>query len=57
MVYYEIYGTPYEAIQREKRQKKWKRAWKKEQIEQVTPKWTYLYTEKNTIGPLEGIEA
>jgi len=32
----------YEAIQREKRIKKWNRAWKIELIEQGNPEWTDL---------------
>ena len=37
LVYYEIHGTAYEAIQREKRLKKWKRDWKIDLINKANP--------------------
>jgi len=43
LVYYELYDTMLEAIVREKRLKKWKRAWKIELIEQSNPRWMDLY--------------
>ena len=43
LVYYEVHEDPQEAILREKRLKKWKRAWKIELIETMNPKWTDLY--------------
>ena len=52
LVYYEIYGTAYEAIEREKQLKKWKRAWKLELIENVNPDWIDLYSSNSEILPL-----
>lgn len=43
LVYYEIYGDPATALQREKQLKKWKRQWKIELIEQDNPNWNDLY--------------
>ena len=43
LVYFEEFGEVDEAIQREKRLKKWNRAWKIELIEQENPGWTDLY--------------
>lgn len=43
LVYYECYDDPEEAILREKRLKKWKRAWKNELIEKMNPEWRDLY--------------
>ena len=42
LVYFELHDDMYEAIQREKRIKKWKRAWKIQLIEQGNPEWTDL---------------
>ena len=42
LVYYEVHDEMYEAIQREKRLKKWSRAWKIRLIEQLNPEWTDL---------------
>jgi putative endonuclease len=42
-VYYEVYNDIYDAIAREKRIKKWKRAWKIELIEKFNPEWEDLY--------------
>ncbi|MBI3420292.1 MAG: GIY-YIG nuclease family protein [Proteobacteria bacterium] len=42
LVYYEIYPTPYEAIQAEKRMKKWNRAWKVRRILKMNPDWKDL---------------
>jgi len=42
LVYFELHDGMYEAIQREKRIKKWKRAWKIQLIEQGNPEWTDL---------------
>lgn len=38
LVYYEIFNDPKNAIKREKRLKKWKRAWKIQLIEKENPK-------------------
>ncbi len=43
LVYYERYSDIYDAIAREKRLKKWKRAWKLELIEKSNSNWQDLY--------------
>ncbi|PZD78672.1 GIY-YIG nuclease family protein [Mesonia sp. K7] len=43
LVYFEEYNTKKEACLREKRMKKWNRAWKIELIEQKNPDWLDLY--------------
>ncbi|HKJ45145.1 MAG TPA: GIY-YIG nuclease family protein [Balneolales bacterium] len=43
LVYYEMYGSIHQAIEREKQLKHWKRMWKIELIEKVNPKWHDLY--------------
>jgi len=43
LVYYEKHGSIADAIQREKRLKKWKRAWKIRLIEKTNPKWDDLF--------------
>ncbi|PIZ74488.1 hypothetical protein COY07_00545 [Candidatus Peregrinibacteria bacterium CG_4_10_14_0_2_um_filter_43_11] len=43
LVYYEMYAKPIEAIQREKRMKKWRRQWKINLIEESNPNWNDLY--------------
>jgi putative endonuclease len=47
LVYYETYDTPEEAIRREKRLKRWPRAWKVRTIEAFNPDWKDLYDELN----------
>ena len=42
LVYYEAYPTPYEAIQAEKRMKKWNRAWKVKRVLTMNPDWKDL---------------
>jgi putative endonuclease len=42
LVYFELHADMYEAIQREKRLKKWNRTWKLELIEQGNPEWRDL---------------
>ncbi|HET7363605.1 MAG TPA: GIY-YIG nuclease family protein [Burkholderiales bacterium] len=42
LVYFELHADMYEAIQREKRIKKWNRAWKVQLIEQGNPEWRDL---------------
>jgi putative endonuclease len=39
LVYYEVHGTMIEAISREKRLKRWRRAWKLALIERQNPYW------------------
>ena len=43
LVYCETFARPQDAIQREKRLKKWNRAWKLQLIESVNPEWKALY--------------
>jgi putative endonuclease len=42
LVYFEVHDDMYEAIQREKRLKKWNRAWKIRLIEESNPEWKDL---------------
>ena len=42
LVYFEAHADMYEAIQREKRLKKWNRAWKVRLIEEINPEWKDL---------------
>jgi putative endonuclease len=39
LVCFEVHADMYEAIQREKRLKKWNRAWKIRLIEEMNPEW------------------
>ena len=48
LVWYEPYGDIELAIQREKRIKRWRRAWKLNLIEQMNPGWLDLWYELNT---------
>jgi len=43
LVYFEQYNDVEAAIQREKRLKKWNRAWKIRLIEESNPDWVDLY--------------
>ena len=45
LVYFELINQPMDAINREKRMKKWKRQWKIELIESMNPEWKDLYFE------------
>ncbi len=45
LVYHESMNDVGSAIQREKRVKKWNRAWKIKMIERVNPDWRDLYDE------------
>jgi len=45
LVYFEQHATPESAILREKRIKKWRRAWKIELIEKDNPDWHDRYPE------------
>ncbi|WP_150524192.1 GIY-YIG nuclease family protein [Roseibium sediminis] len=47
LVYYETFGSPEEAIAREKRLKRWNRAWKIQAIEAFNPDWEDLYEDLN----------
>jgi putative endonuclease len=42
LVYFELHADMYEAIQREKRIKKWNREWKIKLIEKINPEWRDL---------------
>jgi len=42
LVYFELHADMYEAIQREKRIKKWNREWKINLIEKMNPSWRDL---------------
>ena len=42
LVYLEVHADMYEAVQREKRLKKWNRAWKIRLIEEMNPEWKDL---------------
>jgi putative endonuclease len=46
LVYFELTNQSQDAINREKRLKKWKRRWKIELIESMNPEWKDLYFEK-----------
>ena len=43
LVWYELHDSMSEAIAREKRLKKWRRAWKYELIERMNEEWADLY--------------
>jgi putative endonuclease len=43
LVYYELHGEMEQATIREKRLKKWNRAWKLRLIEEMNPNWEDLY--------------
>ena len=43
LVWYELHENMESAIEREKRLKEWKRAWKLQLIESVNPDWQDLY--------------
>ena len=45
LVYFEQFDDPENAINREKRLKKWNRAWKLRLIEEGNPEWKDLYDE------------
>ena len=45
LVYYETHDSAEDAITREKRIKKWRRAWKLRLIENTNPLWKDLYEE------------
>lgn len=43
LVYYEAFDNPYNAVQRERNIKHWKRSWKVQLIESNNPEWNDLY--------------
>jgi putative endonuclease len=55
LVYYETFGDITAAIAREKRLKRWHRAWKLELIENANPTWKNLFDrETGRVGALPG---
>lgn len=42
-MYFEVHGSMADAIQREKRVKRWRRAWKIELIDETNPEWRDLW--------------
>jgi putative endonuclease len=55
LVYYEVFDDVTNAIAREKRLKRWHRAWKLDLIEKANPTWKNLYVrETGHIAPLPG---
>jgi len=50
LVYFEQFDDPENVIKREKRLKKWNRAWKIRLIEEHNPTWNDLYPEVATDG-------
>ncbi|MTI87938.1 MAG: GIY-YIG nuclease family protein [Balneolaceae bacterium] len=53
LMYYEEFPVMYEAIQAEKRVKKWKRTWKIELIKSINPKMVDQWDEVSTLGQPE----
>lgn len=56
LVYYEMHETFDDAIRREKRLKRWNRAWKVRLVEQMNPEWRNLFdpaTGEVAFGPAE----
>ncbi len=49
LVYFEPHESIEAAIEREKRPKRWKRAWKLELIEQENPTWRDLFAEITSV--------
>ena len=47
LVYYEIFGDIKDALEREKRLKRWRRAWKNELVEELNPYWRDLSIDLN----------
>jgi putative endonuclease len=45
LVFYEVHDNVENAIAREKRIKKWRRAWKLQLIEKMNPQWNDLFEE------------
>lgn len=51
LIYYEVYRTPWEAIDREKELKKWNRDKKEGLINTANPNWNFLnYTDDFRVG-------
>lgn len=47
LVYYEYFENIEDAIEREKRVKKWRRAWKNQLVDEMNPDWRDLYETLN----------
>jgi putative endonuclease len=47
LVWYESFASIHDAIDQEKRIKRWRRAWKLELIERMNPDWSDLYETLN----------
>jgi len=45
LVYYEVYQTRRDALQREKNMKHWLRAWKARLVSEANPEWRDLFAE------------
>jgi putative endonuclease len=43
LVWFELHGSIYDAIEREKRIKAWKRQWKIDLFKEINPNWDDLY--------------
>jgi putative endonuclease len=43
LVWFELHGSIYDAIEREKRIKTWKRQWKIDLFKEINPNWDDLY--------------
>ena len=54
LVWFEVHGSIEEAILREKRIKKWNRAWKQRLVEEANPAWRDLAIELG-FGPLPSL--
>lgn len=50
LLYYDEFPTMYEAIQAEKKIKKWKRVWKIELVKSINPEMVDLWPEVSTLG-------
>jgi putative endonuclease len=45
LIYYRFFDTIVEAIENDKKMKRWNRAWKDKRITEFNPQWTDLYNE------------
>ena len=60
LVYYEMHETMEQAIERESRLKKWKRAWKVRLIQEMNPEWLDLFDENSGVvleGPVDVVRS
>ena len=59
LVWYRTYGDPRDAIDFEKRLKRWRRQWKFELVEEANPDWADLWPELmglDDVGPLSHLQ-